>query len=112
VGNSPRNINSGFNSEILNDSQHKSNTRSVLDGNVGSLDGKLQIRNEIRKKERLLDVRMKQKMALQKNKLGSELEKQYEEMKKDLLARNEYERLELSRQKANFNIGRKKLKDE
>ena len=112
VGNSPRNINSGFNSERLNDSQHKSNTRSVLDGNIGSLDGKLQIRNEIRKKERLLDVRMKQKMALQKNKLGSELEKQYEEMKKDLLARNEYERLELSRQKANFNIGRKKLKDE
>jgi hypothetical protein len=73
------------------------------------LETKMMIRNEIKKKERLLEVRMKQKLAKERKKLKNQIQDEFEQMKEDLSAQLKEERLELSRQKSQFNIQKRKL---
>jgi phenylalanyl-tRNA synthetase alpha subunit len=97
--NSPRTINSGVFSTIeaeMNLSNQRSGI-SVGDIQGGTLETKLAIRNEIRKKEKLLEVRNKQKLANERKKLRTKMQEEFDQLKEDLLAQMKEERLELSR---------------
>lgn len=109
--NSPRTMHSGHLSGLDADVNLSSHS-NLGDLQSGTLEAKLAIRNEIRKKERLLEVRNKQKLASERKKLKFKLQEEFEQMKEDLFAQLKSERLELSRQKSSFNVSKKKLSNQ
>lgn len=80
--------------------------------NLSVLEQKLEIRNEVRKKEKLLEIKSKQKLAQFKKKAREELEEEFKQKAEELKISIQDERLELSRQKSSINVTKRKLIDQ